>query len=236
MGNLVSDCINIGIGVRCIGGDPIMLNDTYFSKIDDEAKAYFVGYLLADGCITKHHGLYRQIQLHLSSKDIEIVEKLKEVTESNRKIYISPNGERCMFRDCSDTMVKDLAKFGIVPCKTGHEQPDFSSIPNHLLNHTLRGLIDGDGWISIGQSCYGKRIVSLGICGSKYTCKYVTHLLFEKVSVHILSASKVKDKDCYKLGYTSLDDVKNIIRYLYSNATIGLTRKYKNACEIMNMH
>lgn len=235
MGNLVFGCINIGIGVRCIGGDHIMLNDNYFSTIDDETKAYFVGYLLADGCITKHHGVYRQIQLHLSSSDIKIVEKLKEVTESNRKIYISPNGERCMFRDSSDIMVSDLSKFGIVPCKTGNEQPDFSSIPGHLLNHAIRGLIDGDGWISIGQSCSGKRIISLGICGSKYTCEYVTHILSEKTGVSMLSASKVKDKDCYKLGYTNINDVKNIIRYLYNNATIGLTRKYNNAYKIMNM-
>ena len=55
-----------------------MLNGAYFKHIDTEAKAYLVGLLLADGCITKHHGVYRQIQLHLSTKDIEIVKLLAE--------------------------------------------------------------------------------------------------------------------------------------------------------------
>lgn len=211
-----------------------MLNDYYFENIDNEIKAYLIGFLLADGCITKHHGIYRQLQLHISTKDIEIAELLKNVTESTRKLYISPDGTRCMFRESSDIMVEHLSRFGIVPCKTGNEKPDFSLIHNSLIHHTIRGLIDGDGWISIGNY-NGRNIISLGICGSKYVCEYVTNLLSEQLGINILTASKVKDKNCYKLGYTSLVDVKQIIQFLYKDATVGLKRKYNNASVIMGM-
>ena len=212
-----------------------MLNDFYFSDIDTEAKAYFVGYLLADGCITKHNGEYRQIQLHLSIRDIDILNRLKEETESNRKIYISPDGNRCMFRDNSYIMAEDLARFGIVPNKTGLEDPDFSDIPTHLLRHTIRGLIDGDGWISISHTSTGRTVTSIGICGSEMTCRYVTEFLSFNVGVGVLKPSKVKNKNCYKLGYSSLLDNKAIIKYLYKDAEIFLNRKYEHALEILNM-
>lgn len=212
-----------------------MLNGAYFKHIDTEAKAYLVGLLLADGCITKHHGIYRQIQLHISSNDIYLAELLKEETESNRKIYISPNGERCMFRDSSDEMVRDLSRFGIVPNKTGNEQPNFNDIPDNLLHHTIRGLIDGDGWLSISNTSTGRVVTNVGLCGSYDTCFYVSQLLFNKLGVGPLSPSKVKDKDCYKIGYSSLSDNKKIIKYIYSNASVGLKRKYEKALDICNM-
>ena len=212
-----------------------MLNDYYFEKIDSEEKAYFIGLLLADGCITKHHGVYRQIQLHLAIKDLEIVEKLKSITESTRKLYISPDRTRCMFRESSDIMVEHLSRFGIVPCKTGNEKPNFDSIPRELIRHTIRGLIDGDGWLSISNTYTGRVVTSIGICGSYYVCDYVTRLLNEEIGVSILTPSKVKDKDCYKIGYASLSDAKIIIEYLYSGATIGLSRKFERAKIIYQM-
>jgi len=212
-----------------------MLNDYYFENIDTEEKAYLIGFLLADGCITKHHGVYRQIQLHLSIKDFEIVELLKTETESTRKLYVSPNNERCMFRESSDIMVGHLSKFGIVPCKTGNETPNFSAIPGDLIRHTLRGLIDGDGWVSISDTYTGKSVTSVGICGSFQVCNYVTNKLHDELGVGILTPSKVKDKNCYKVGYSSLKDNKLIVKYLYDGATVGLKRKYEKAYIIYNM-
>lgn len=212
-----------------------MLNGAYFKNIDTEAKAYLVGLLLADGCITTNKGVYRQIQLHISSSDMYLAELIKNETESTRKIYISPKGDRCMFRDSSDEMTADLARFGIVPNKTGHEKPNFEDIPDELLNHTIRGLIDGDGWISISNTSTGRVVTSVGLCGSYDTCHYVSNLLYDKLGVGPLTPSKVKDKDCYKIGYSSLHDDKIVIEYLYKNASVGLKRKYDKALTIYNM-
>lgn len=211
-----------------------MLNDSYFETIDCEEKAYFIGYLLADGCITKSNGVYNQVQLHLAYKDYEIVEKLHEVTSCDNKIYVNPTYTRCMFRSISSKMVNDLAKYGITPNKTGQENPEFETIPNELIHHTIRGLIDGDGWICISDTLYGTK-TSVGICGSYDTCHFVTEKLHEEIGVKSLKVSKVKNKNCYKIAYSSLKDDKSIIKYLYADATIYLSRKYDKANEILSM-
>jgi hypothetical protein len=213
-----------------------MVDDYYFNNIDTEAKAYFVGYLLADGCINKStHGGYNVVQLHLSTKDIDIIYYLQEETSNTRKIYIDKDYTRCAYRATSQIMVDDLARFGIVPRKTGIENPDFSTIPDELMHHAIRGLIDGDGWISISNTSTGKIVTSLGICGSYETCQFVTNELAKRVDVGILSPSKVKDKNCYKIGYTSLSDAKTIINFLYKDSTVRLERKYNKAMEILGM-
>ncbi len=63
-------------------------NDCYFSNIDTEDKAYFIGLLMADGSINKRRGEYTIVSLHTSIVDIDIVEKLKYFTQSENKIYI----------------------------------------------------------------------------------------------------------------------------------------------------
>ena len=213
-----------------------MVNDYYFRNIDTEAKAYFVGYLLADGCINKStHGGYNVVQLHLSYKDIEIIELLQAETCNTRKIYVDKNYTRCAFRATSDIMVNDLARFGIVPRKTGCEHPDFSYIPSELLRHAFRGMIDGDGWLSISHTSTGKLSTSVGICGSFDMCQYFTQYISEVLGKNMLSPSKVKNKNCYKIGYSSLKDGKDIIRLLYGDSTIRLSRKYERAKEILNI-
>ncbi len=70
-------------------------------------------------------------------------------------------------------MVQDLLKFGIEPQKTGHEKLIDEYIPRELLRHTIRGLIDGDGWYSISNTASGRQVTSVGICGSYDICDYI---------------------------------------------------------------
>lgn len=214
-----------------------MVNDNYFRDIDDEAKAYYVGYLLADGSITKgsHSDEYNVVQLHLAFKDYGIIELLQQLTGNTRKIYVDAKQTRCMYRASSLTMVNDLARFGIVPKKTGCEKPDFSTIPTDLLRHTIRGMIDGDGWISISNTSTGRVAVSIGICGSYDMCETFTRYFNQALGLGLLTPSKVKDKNNYKLGYSSIADCKRIIEHLYSNSIVYLRRKAEKAKIILDI-
>ena len=42
-------------------------------------------------------------------------------------------------------MATDLAKYGIIPRKTGHEFLPIDEIPDNLIRHFIRGFFDGDG-------------------------------------------------------------------------------------------
>ncbi len=50
-------------------------NENYFETIDSEDKAYFLGFIFADGCVTNDSKKYRyQLTLKLHSKDVGILE------------------------------------------------------------------------------------------------------------------------------------------------------------------
>ena len=210
------------------------LNHNYFSNIDTEDKAYFIGLLLADGSINKRRGEYTIVSLHLAIQDLDIVEKFKYCTESENTIYIG--NKSCAIRLTSRQMVKDLANYGIVPVKTGTETPKFGSIPDKLLRHTIRGLIDGDGWYSISNS-NTKIVTSVGICGSYNVCDYVQNYFSKVLGTGHLKVSKVKDKNCYKIGYSSLNTAIAIaiVNHLYKDSVIFIDRKKDNANNILSL-
>lgn len=210
------------------------VNDNYFHIINSEDKAYFLGFMMADGCILKgsHTSDYIRVGIHLNIKDIDIIEKFKYYTGSDHKIFIGDKFNDCALRFVSRKMIEDLTKLGVTPKKTGAEKLNLSGIELNMHRHIIRGLIDGDGWISFGNY-NGRDISSIGLCGSYYICDFVQSHFHEALGTGNLKVSKVKDKDCYKIGYSSLSDQKIIANYLYSNANVYLNRKYELAKLIM---
>lgn len=204
------------------------VNHNYFSNIDTESKAYFIGLLLADGNINKRRGEYTIVNLHLSQRDIDIIHKFKYYTDSDNTIFIGDKNNDCALRITSRQMVKDLSNYGIVPRKTGNENPNFSNIPQDLLRHTIRGLFEGDGWYSLYEH-NGKLISSVGLCGSFNTCNYIQNLFHNILGLNTLKVSKVKDKDCYKIDYSSHNQGIAIIKWLYKDASVFIQRKRDNA-------
>lgn len=63
------------------------LNKSYFASIDSEEKAYWLGFLMADGCVYKgsSKNSYR-LQINLSFNDRDCLEKLNESIESDYDI------------------------------------------------------------------------------------------------------------------------------------------------------
>ncbi len=48
-----------------------------------------------------------------------------------------------------------------------------------------------------------------------------------------LKVSKVLNKNCYKIGYSSLDTDQKIVQHLYSDATVYINRKMINAYKLL---
>ena len=68
------------------------LNQHYFDKIDSEEKAYFLGFLYADGCNCQHVGL---TSMSLQECDKLILERFAKAIGSNRPIrFIKARGRR----------------------------------------------------------------------------------------------------------------------------------------------
>ena len=111
-----------------------------FETIDTEEKAYWLGFLYADGYISK----YNQIEVSLSPEDKEHLIKLKLFVNTNTNII--EDEHRCRLLFCSKEMVADLAKLGCVNNKSLILTfPTEEQVPNTFLRHFLRGYVDGDG-------------------------------------------------------------------------------------------
>ena len=131
-------------------------DDTYFENINTEEKAYWLGYMYADGCVRINKRDNNKI-LNLSSIDKEHIEKFTKSLSSNLKIQksknvgsFSKNNSIYSVSIYSSKLVDDLIKKGCVLNKTFQLKfPTEDQVPNHLIQHFIRGYFDGDGSISI---------------------------------------------------------------------------------------
>ena len=71
----------------------------YFEKIDTEDKAYFLGFLYADGFNTK-----QGFRLQISQKDEDVLLKLKENIKYTGKLYINSG----IFQDIASLITKGI--------------------------------------------------------------------------------------------------------------------------------
>lgn len=131
-------------------------NYHYFDQIDTPNKAYILGFLYADGCNymnDKTATYHWQIELQRQDADIlrdmmrelEYDGKLREVTHhyTDRQ-----DVDSVMFYVCNHHMCDALCRVGVHPHKTYTTTwPEW--MPEKLVPHFIRGLLDGDGSISL---------------------------------------------------------------------------------------
>ncbi|WP_400245923.1 hypothetical protein AB3U99_04870 [Niallia sp. JL1B1071] len=95
-------------------------NFNYFSVVNTEEKAYLLGFIFADGCLTKKGTL----TITLAKKDKDIILKFKEAMEAEHPIreHIAKTRvgdfEVVSLDITSPTLEQDLMEFGVVPRKT----------------------------------------------------------------------------------------------------------------------
>ena len=197
------------------------LKEDYFEKIDTEYKAYFLGLLFADGNVFK-----KQITLELNFKDIEILQKLKEELNCSNKISYRKrtNTEMSSIRIISEKMCEDLSKYNIVPNKT-YVSKHLPKVPEEYKKDFLRGLIDGDGWITFsknGQPHVGFVNYNYNIC--KEFQEQCNSLITAKNKSKI--TTKGKNTHHYVCQFQSKEQTKQLMTVLYKDSKICLTRKY----------
>lgn len=217
-------------------------NHNYFESIDCERKAYFLGFIYADGCIleipVKNHFRYT-LSLEISKEDCYILEELKKDLNSDLKVkfvkkqsFIDKGYEKisetCYIRFHSKKLISDLKKLGCVPRKTG-KLIDIPNIPSDLIPHFLRGYFDGNG------SCGDWGRFSVSFYGSHGFLENIKQALIEK---GVNSNSSVFKKNDYHsfLNYNHSQAFGFFNNYFYSNATIYLKRKKIKFDDYKNKH
>lgn len=204
-------------------------NHSFFDSIDTEAKAYWLGFLAADGCVYGN-----SLHVLVAAKDAQHLLRLKASMSSTHPTRPSGNGgyPAVQFSIRSDQLVAGLAANGITPRKTfTNTWPDFLSAD--LLRHYLRGYSDGDGSFctirpSRVRKSDGERGIALqwNIIGTEAVCKGAQEFLMRECAAgKVKIPESRKSPGIFTLTYGGTRQVSRLWRLLYNDATIYLPRK-----------
>ena len=216
----------------------VPFNEEFFDNINTEEKAYWLGFLYADGYISSRDF---RIGLSVSIKDIEHLEKYGKSLDYSKGMNIvtshqfgskdvhNKNGEiiqMCRTVITNEHMWKSLNSKGCMPNKSlileFPEESIFSS--KGLIRHFIRGYVDGDGTLGVYPHSKSNPNLeaSLLIVGTKPFLegvqKYlgIDGFLMQKPNCNELT---------YRLGY-STKKAEKVAEFLYKDSTIYLERKY----------
>lgn len=203
-------------------------NVNYFDIINTEEKAYFLGWIMADGNVSIHNQQY-SLKLQVTIKDKDVIDYFLKVIKSSNKTLIKKSkkdkiGNRIINVNeayyvslTSRHMIESLIKHGITPNKTGKETIP-NSVPDHLKRHFIRGFFDGDGCASFFQS--GKRT------GTRYHFGFVgpRDMLID-IQSHVGESTGIYDKvGVCQFGYGKKQGLI-LYKYMYENCNIWFERK-----------
>ena len=122
-------------------------NKKFFNNIDTEEKAYWAGFIAADGNVRKD---FLKMRIELNIQDHAHLEKFRKNIEGNNPIKesIRPKNHSCYIDiNCKELCIA-LNDLGITPKKSLTLKFNYDLLPNIYLKDFLRGLWDGDGSFS----------------------------------------------------------------------------------------
>lgn len=203
-------------------------DESIFDNIDTEEKAYWLGFIFADGYLSsRDYGF----ELSLKSSDVEHLYKFNKFTKHNKnnvklgeakignKVFI-----RCRWGIVNKHLWSTLNSYGCTPRKSlTLEFPKLNN--NKLIRHFIRGYFDGDGCISyyVKKSTILPKVSLLGTMNFLKVLQ--TYLIeYEKtIKTSILTDKRMKNT--YVLS-VSTTDAESFLDYLYKDSSIYLDRKF----------
>ena len=182
-------------------------NENYFESIDTEDKAYWLGFIYADGFITnKRKNGSQSLGITLSLRDISHLRKFKNSISATNPIntyyYYGFISEGYPATQCSrillpsQKLVDDIKKHGVIEHKT--KIITFpKNLNDNLIPHFVRGYMDGDGSIFVdSRSTY-----HLSFCGTKEFLQSLNEFFNETNKISF-------EKEIYSLHFSGNIKVK----------------------------
>ena len=207
------------------------LVEDYFSVIDSQIKAYFLGLIITDGCLYSKNGKAPIVTLTLHEQDSYLIEKFLKEIHSNKKV--TSDGRGCSEISISSSkMVSDLRKYGLLERKSL-----YAVFPNNLDTEyypsLIRGIIDGDGSISFyARKSRKSHIKAIRLCsGNEKFLLDVVDFLHSIVGIDTVNTYKEKN-NLWSIAYRKTSSLIKLIDYLYSDADVYMRRK-KELCDLV---
>ena len=202
----------------------INYNRNIFNKIDNEEKAYWLGFIVADGYlnINKH-----MLRIKLGNRDrshlikfIKFVGGSEEMLKS--EIHSETGNENFYVSLYSKEVMNDLLSLGVEQAKSGKEK--VCNIDKKYYRDFIRGLWDGDGFIR-------ENLSGIGLVGSEEVLAFVQNYFNNSLGVKPLKI--YPHCNTFKIEYRSTRKaIPLILNHLYGDKDVALDRKKELATKI----
>jgi hypothetical protein len=214
------------------------IDETVFDDPGEEGR-YWIGYLMADGCVTRdrRHDSWT-VSLVASEKDAAHIERFRAFLGSNAAIlrrpervglmpggYHSTTRAHVRFSATSKPLATALSRYGVVPRKS----LTACVIGLGACPHFWRGAVDGDGTVS-WQTIGSKQFPFIQLVGSRDLVRQFYE--FAKAAVPGIGHGIERQVNIFKFR-TAGRLAASLIRILYGNCTVSLTRKWAVAREVL---
>lgn len=205
------------------------LNIEYFKNIDSPEKAYWLGFIAADGHINfSERGLARKLSFNV--KDSDILLKFKNAIGAG-----SPVGHRFVFdkrtkkhyeqynlQICSKEFCENIRKHGVDENKS--KAFKFPNIEEKYYSHFIRGMYDGDGSLTLVRKRFQLSLISSIEC-----LNFIKKYIFERYGWSLNNPSEKYHNENFNVYQSQMQkDAYNFLNWIYkdSSESCRLDRKY----------
>jgi intein-encoded DNA endonuclease-like protein len=207
-------------------------NQNYFENIDSEDKAYFLGFIYADGSLItdKRNSLY--IKVH--TKDSHIIETFINCINGEMIPWKSKSRDIIQVSVSGKKIIDDLLKIGLHQNKTFTLK--YPKIPIELERHFIRGFFDGDGCIRVKtDSRDGAKVGDM-----RFVCGSIDMLNTINERMNFLFGAKKNllygsNKNYKYLGWGAMSDIERIYSGFYQDSNFYLKRKKETFDEVLSI-
>lgn len=212
------------------------VNEDYFNLIDSHEKAYWLGFIYADGCVysNKSNGNYI-VTITLTESDKDVIKQFKKDIKSDHKISrIKPsifNGHvskpKVGISISSKKIYKSLIKLGLSECKSLRlKKPNIQS---KYYPSFIRGYFDGDGSVYCTKS-RNNTFYRCSITGSTEFMKWIRSILPIDVRLY----KEKRTNGIYYICIQTKNSFTKFYKYLYSTPGYKMERKYNKYSEFIH--
>jgi len=197
--------------------------DKKFNNLD-KTKAYWLGFLAADGYVYKNY-----LCLGISEKDLEHLKKFKNFMEVKNKIEENDITNSVRIRIGNKKLVKNLKRYNIRPRKSYMNESLIEYIPDSMKGFFIAGFFDGDGSVFSYKAHKGEHY-AVNITSNKQTLEDI--IKFFSKFYNFRKLTLIRNSSVWRLRWDSKHDIKEFFK-LYKKSPIHLRRKMEKFNDII---
>lgn len=214
------------------------LNKNYFQEINSPEKAYWLGFIFADGFV---HRTGNSFVLTLQEKDRNHLIKFKKAIEFTGNIKESGKGgfegstKRCTLSFSDKTFSENLRSRGIYPGRS-EKSTSLPLVPKQFFSDVFRGYFDGNGSVYTQRNTswhkgklYEYFPIVISIIGRE-------ELLLSMIEETGFEKRRLKASKNNNLKYLELygkKEMPEIYKFLYEDASVYLDRKFNKFTSLL---